>query len=342
MAPRSWAAHFGRDKPKPESAPAPPPPGALAGLVDFLRQWQIGVAVIAGSVGVLFSVADFQQKKLEINQKALEFVRAEAQVKRFWADPQNMINEIEASFPRHAFCSTLGFYLAESARADLKLTRGESGAVDGPTVDSVNRAREALDEEVSRIGDDAGADPAALRAQAEEAARNDRSCAKMRAGTGWLGRAWVERECRLVLDAYGENLCLTKREPLRIARTAATAQAPIATAPTTTLPERACAGDGPLLVFVQFTDAADRDRAVAAMTALQNPAWSLVGPDLVASTRDQGGVRYYFDAQKPCAESLARAAARVLARDTLPIQSLQGRYSNLRQDRMELWLPDFN
>ena len=194
------------------------------------------------------------QKRLTVNQEALRFARDPLVTERFWADPPNTVNEIEASYPRHAFCASLGYLLAEVSRADLRssVTSGVSGGMSGGVSGSVrgsggadrsatlNSARSAVDEEITRIADEAGMPVCYLRELAtataeaavpwsEEMSRGFGAsstwleppelcrdvvpaghCAAIRARTHWLYRQLVPRECLLVLDAYGENACVVE------------------------------------------------------------------------------------------------------------------------------------
>ena len=155
MAGKSWAEHFRRQEAAPKSGGEPPAPkgGGLGSMFEFVGRWQVLVAAIAAATSLWFGFEDREQKRLTINQDALKFVRDPALIERFWADPPNTLNEIEASYPRHAFCATLGYLLAEVSRADLRRSLPSATGPDrGATL---NSARSAIDEEVTRIAKEA-------------------------------------------------------------------------------------------------------------------------------------------------------------------------------------------
>lgn len=211
----------------------------LGSLVAVATDWKVVVTAIAAGTSLWFSFEEHRQKRLEINQKAIAYLREEDTLKRFWQDPANTINEIQSSYPRHAFCAALGVFLAEAARAEAALDAGEPGEV---PPDAVTASRAALLEETSRIAEEVDYPLCRLRriasATAEEvvvlndAAREmemrqsrlagepdadcpgdlspAKGCASIRAVTGSLWRHSLPDECLLALDAYGENQCLVR------------------------------------------------------------------------------------------------------------------------------------
>lgn len=229
-------------------APAKGEGGVLRGLVDLATDWKVVVTAIAAGTSVFFSFEERGRKRLEVNQAAIGYVRQPVTLDRFWADPANTINEIQASYPQHAFCATLGVFLAESTRVEIAEASGlQPERRIAP--ETLNASREALIEETGRIAAElsyplclltetarrtaeksiaSGGErrPAARQAEVRDECEPREAgipdgCAAIRASTSPYWRQLASDECLLALDAYGENVCLRELATLRRANFAA-------------------------------------------------------------------------------------------------------------------------
>lgn len=345
------------------SSQEPKPPSGWRAVMGFVQQWQVLLPLVVGLFGLWFSISDRRTKEIELDREAVKAARETPTIAGFREDPQGTLTEFRATYPPHAFCAALGFFIAENARAARR-----SGTRDAAAKDAVDSLRAQVETLALR----AGLDPPtfdAFVAAAEASAGDtpaDSRCLQVAAVPAWYAPYLVEPECLMVLDIYGQGLCSLKRaEMLQTAandteRAMETSRSsyvlrppPVAgsepavpgsesgsaPAPGFGAPGAVC-GTPPPLIYPQFAAEADKSRIAGLRELMLRADWNVAPADLVATSRTSGDVRIYAEAQRPCAEQLARALADWLGRtEPLPVISLAERYRGLPKQQMEIWLP---
>ncbi len=349
----------------------PPPPSGWRALVGFVQQGQVLLAVAVAGAGLLFNFDTQRRAELAINRTAVDTARGETVRSEFQDDPHNTLVEFKATFPHHAFCAALGFFIAENGRLNRSM-------LDRPD-DQVRQMNDALLLEVEALAAEEGIGAEAFArfraAAAAEAARGDDGpgCAGVQAERP-VAAFLAKPECMLAIDSFGQNACNIarwteqRREAIR-AEQVAIAAAPAGPAPpaaetpsrvpgvlaTPTRPvvapaERAalpplpgpgeaCGGTSPL-VFVQFTNAADRSAVEAVRDRLLQAGWQMAPAEATPTGRTSGDLRIYWEDQRPCAEALAGIVGGLPEVDRpIRVLSLADRYNGLPHGQMELWLP---
>lgn len=347
-----------------------PPPEKEKGpsLFDLIRQWQVIVAVMAAMVSLWFSFSDYQQKKSQLNRQAVVQANSDAIKAGFIRDPHNTINLMQMSYPRHAFCASLGIFAAHSSTLEVAILRDQE--VEGRT--NLPLIHEALDEEMSRI---AGAQFAqtALDVRKLEISLGE-DCAAVDAKPGfwaqWLGHA----ECARAVEAYMENQCVVAKERRqRLVEEEEIKKANIETAaelakvsvenlviqsiencidcgeaeppaPDYSILMEPC--QEPPRIYAQYRDPKDKDGVNAILAELRSLGWPNVGAELVEGNAVRGDVRYYYADQQPCALALSAITSKLMEQQqgiiqTFPHFSLEERFKDLPQGRIELWFPVF-
>jgi hypothetical protein len=342
------------------------PPSRWRGLMGFVQQSQVLLAVAVAGAGLLFNVNAQRREELSLNRTAVEAARADVIRSDFRDDPHNTIAEFKATFPRHAYCAALGFFIAENGR----LTRSN---LDRPD-DQVRSMNDALTLEIEALAQSLGIGQDAFQAfvarSTASAATPDTGpgCAAVHADHGrWP--LFPEPECLLVIDSFGQNRCTIQRwtdqraatiraEQVAMAATPYRPRAALAPGPTTEPrpepglspaavpppqgqfpPPDACGAASPL-VFVQFTRPEDRTKIDALRDRMLRAGWQVAPAESRPTGRTDGDIRIYREDQRPCAEALAAAVA-AQPEVSRPIQviSLADRYAGLPQGQVELWLP---
>jgi hypothetical protein len=322
----------------------------------FAQQGQVLLAIAVAGAGLLFNFNAQRREELSLNRTAVVSARTEVIRSDFRADPHNTLAEFKATYPRHAYCAALGFFIAENGRLGRR-------QLDRPD-DELRGMNDALTLEVEALADGLGLGPAAFAAFVDEATAR---AAQPEGGAGCAGvhaaRArwplFPEPECLLALDSFGQNRCTLQRwtdqraaairdEQAAMATyppppppgPAPPSPAPVAPSPPDFPPPDACAGGSPL-VFVQFTDPADRPAVEALRDRMLRAGWQVAAPENTPTGRTGGDVRIYREDQRPCAEALAAAVDAAVDRP-IRVVSLAGRYAGLPQGQVELWLPALN
>jgi hypothetical protein len=308
------------------------------------------LALAVAGFGLMFTFSEQRREQLGLNRAAVETARGEAIRAEFQDDPHNTFAEFKATFPRHAFCAALGFFVAENGR----LNRSR---LDRPN-EEVRRMNDALLLEVEALADTEGVGADALaRLRADAAARatageNEPGCAVVRAARG-PAAFFAAPECLLVIDSFGQNECniarwtAQRRDAIRAEQVAMGAPPePVPTVPADLAPGPArpaepappapCAA--PPLVFTQFVDPTNRTAVEALRERLLQAGWQMAPAENTPEGRTTGDLRIYWEDQRPCAEALAALVGAQLARP-IEIVSLAGRYQGLPRGQMELWLP---
>lgn len=335
-------------------------PSLLRSLAGLLQQWQVVLTVVAAALAIWYKAGEERRKELDVNRDAVATARSDDTRARFLADPHNTLAEFQATYPPHAYCAALGFFVAEAGRETRqRLDRTDS------TVKEVN---DALLAAVEALADRAGMDPAQFETFVRDAAASANPpegpprCAQVRAELSLAARYTVKEECALAIHGFGQNRCLAQRwvneRAQEVAVEQAVAQAEASAVPAVTIPPDdgvdvpvvepapavpgpgpAC-GASPPLVYVHFAAGTDRDTVESLRTEMLAAGWKVTAADHVPDANTSGDLRIYWEAQRPCAEELA-AMLSDLPQIGRPIRiiSLEGRYRGLPTGQMELWLP---
>ena len=100
-------------------------PSGWRGLFAFVQQWQVLLALVVGASGLMFNFNEQRREELSLNREAVAAARKDTVRAEFLADPHNMLAEFQATYPRHAYCAALGFFIAENGRVSRNaLDRG--------------------------------------------------------------------------------------------------------------------------------------------------------------------------------------------------------------------------
>lgn len=335
--------------------------GLLGDLAALFQQWQVVVAAIAAATALWFGFDDQRRKQLDINRAAVDEAKDAEHLAAFRADPHSTLVEFRATYPEHAFCAALGYYVAEAGRL----------ADDATARANVKSIGDAIGAQIERLAAQGGSSLDALQALAVAAAGDGGAasdCPRLGPDLAWYARPLMWADCRLLLATFAQAQCQAEATRLAIAAmapplpetvvlpegwTAGPALSPPPDqprpqtvpgdagdepAPTMALgPGDAC-GAAPPTVYIQFVAEADRPRAAAARDLLLAAGWPVAeGLDLVAA-RTAGDVRFYWPEQAGCAARLAEALGSAFGSPFATI-SLAGRYRNLPRDRVEVWLP---
>jgi hypothetical protein len=335
----------------------------LRSLVALLQQWQVVLTVVAAALAIWYKAGEERRKELDVNRDAVETARSDETRARFLADPHNTLAEFQATYPPHAYCAALGFFVAEAGRETRqRLDRTDS------TVKEVN---DALLAAVEALADRAGMDPAKFETFVQKAAADadppdgTPRCAQVRAELPLAARYTLKEECALAIHGFGQNRCLAQRwvneRAQDVAAEQVAAQAEASASPTVAIPPddgidqpavepapglpgpgSAC-GASPPLVYVHFTAGTDRGTVEALRTDMLAAGWKVTAADHVPEANTSGDLRIYWEAQRPCAEELAAILSALPGIDRpIRIISLEGRYRGLPTGQMELWLPALN
>lgn len=356
-----------------------PPPSGWRALASFAQQWQVLLALAVGASGLWFNYNEQRRKELDINREAVKAAHEPTVIAAFLEDPRNTLIEYQATYPRHAFCAALGFFIAENGRASRK---GEGGrkatARDGDA---------ALSAQVEALAAEARVSETAFQAFAREAEASagttatEANCPRVKLDPPLGAGLLLESECLLAINTFGQNLCEQKRwnndlvaavsieaqamtgtvpyvlprppapgaeaRPAAVPTPAPTAE-PTPEPTAEPAPAAGIPGPGPdcdgvsPLVFPQFTGAADADKIAALRERLVGAGWTLAKAEHVPKGVTNGDLRIYAEAQRKCADSLA-AIIGGLPEVARPIRviSLAARYRNPPGNQMELWLPAF-
>ncbi|MBP7240396.1 hypothetical protein [Amaricoccus sp.] len=338
--------------------------GILGDLAALFQQWQVVVAAIAAATALWFGFDDQRRKQLDLNRAAVDEAKDAEHLAAFRADPHSTLVEFRATYPEHAFCAALGYYVAEAGRlADDETARA-----------SVKPIGDAIGAQIERLAAQGGSSLDALQTLAVAAAGDGGAasdCPRLGPDLAWYARPLMWTDCRLLLATFAQAQC--QAEATRLAAAALAPPPPEAVvlpdgwigmaptppspsaeptpqvappapatdepAPTMALgPGDAC-GAAPPTVFIQFVAEADRPRAAAARDLLLAAGWPVAeGLDLVAAARTAGDVRFYWPEQAACAARLAEALGSAFGSPFATL-SLAGRYRNLPRGRVEVWLP---
>jgi hypothetical protein len=320
--------------------------GWIGGVVSLAQQWQVLVTAIAAGTALWFGFAEQRRKQVEVNRAAVMAAKA-VEPEAFARDPYATVAEFRVSYPEHAFCAALGYFLADATRQ-------------GPTVgtDVARRMGDALGVQVERLAAQGGLTLGAIEELAAAAAGDGSgldACPALRPPLGF--RAWAMwPDCRVLIETFAQTRCQARAAEARRASVAAeigageapptapdldAAKGPDALAgsrePSLPLaaPDPSCGVDPPM-VFVQFTG--DPAPAEALRAKLEAAGWSAPGIEAVPGVRPRGDVRYYWPEQATCAAALAQSLAGAVGIEFTTV-SLAGRYRNLPRGRMEIWLP---
>ncbi|MEM9013270.1 MAG: hypothetical protein AAGE18_18780 [Pseudomonadota bacterium] len=368
-------------------------------LWTIISRWQVLVTAIAAATALWFSLTEHENTQIEINRDAVTYVRSTDFAPRYRADPFNAINELEATFPRRAYCAALGYLIGEQGIGERAQISRAAGA---PPLSVVNDSRDAVGAEVAVLIAEAGLRPqevlAAARDQAEalivaqtqpagEGPEEDPTCARLKTAPGLWARVTTARECRLAIDVFAENRCRIaharwveeqaaedQAEAVRLSLASYIPDPADPPTPAEEPDERHGGGSTPRplrpnppepvvepqpvieiappepvratcadIVYVQHAGPAQGAQFVA--RRLASWSWRVTALDSQPDAKTAGDVRYYYESQRPCAETLAKAASAALAAEgvdvTIQVISLVGRYRDLPEGRMELWLPGF-
>lgn len=347
--------------------------GVVAALVTLTQQWQVIVAAIAAVTALWFGFDDQRRKQLDINRAAVQSAKTE-RLAEFIADPHSTLVEFRATYPEHAFCAALGYYVAEAGRLATKSEAGR-GSVDRLRIRQMN---DAIGAQIERLAAQGGSSLDDLKELAVEAAGEggaNSGCPRLGPNLGLRSRATMWPDCRLLLSTFVQAECQTEATRLAAVMPAGAAGGPAAPDVTVAVPggpappepapqpdasgaapapqpapepapppaPAADSGPGPACgaapptIFVQYVsgDGAGARRAAEALAA---SGWAVAGVEHVADGRTRGDVRYYWDEQAACARRLAEALGAAGGGDFGTI-SLAGRYRNLPRGQMEVWLP---
>jgi hypothetical protein len=339
----------------------PPPPGRT-GLAGYVQQGQILLALAVAGAGLLFNIGANRREELAVNRAAVEAARGETLRADFREDPHNTLAEFKATYPRHAYCAALGFFIAENGRLSRTM-------LDRPD-EQVRSMNDALTIEVEALAESLGIGPEAFAAFRDAAAARagaadaGAGCATVHAGRSpWA--PFSDPECRLALDSFGQNRCMIQRWSDQRAAAVRAEQAAVAAIPYPELappppppppagtaapadepaPSRfpapdAC-GAAPPLVLVQHARPEDAAAVDALRMRMLWAGWQVAPAEPRPAARTEGDVRIYSEDQRPCAEALAAAVGSdpAVARP-ISVISLAGRYAGLPQGQIELWLPE--
>ena len=329
-------------------------------LGGLLQHWQVVVTVVAATLAVWYKAGEERRKELDVNRVAVETARKPETRAQFLTDPHNTLAEFQATYPPHAYCAALGFFVAEAGRE----TRQRLDRTDA-VVKDVN---DALLAAVEALADRAGIAEATFDIFVQDATASadppegPPRCAQIRADLPLTAAYTVKEECRLAIHGFGQNRCLAQRWVNERAQDVAAEQAAVQAeavyadvtlvppeegidapiverAPTVPGPGPAC-GATPPLVYVHFSASTDRSTVEVLRADMLAAGWKVTAADHVPGSNTLGDLRIYWDAQRPCAEELA-AILSDLPEIGRPIRiiSLEGRYRGLPQGQMELWLP---
>lgn len=358
MAGRKWVPPFAARRPAPPPPPGPGKPGLLARLVAAAQAWQVIAAALAALAGLWVWVSDQELKRLEVNRQAVAAASAPERRAAFWTDARPMLAALEPLFPRHGTCAAYGVYLTEWARAERVLAGGLPDPGGASSIEAVTDSGRAVSERLAAIAAEIGLDLAPQKIAAERIGFAGGDCAPLRAELPLLARVTGAGECRGLLDSYLQQMCRRAGDQAmattRAAALSAAAQGALraqahaaATLPAATSAAgaaEACADVGPMLVYVQYLDRADRAAALAVTQALRARGWTLNAPLLVDDQTVTGEVRYYHANQRRCGDALAADVSAVWppGRPMPPLRvfELDDEGTPLPIRRMELWLPD--
>ncbi len=348
----------------------PPPPAGWRALIGFVQQWQVLLALAVGVSGLWFNYNEQRRKELDVNREAVKAAHEKTVITAFLDDPRNTLIEYQATYPQHAFCAALGFFIAENGRASRK---GEGGrttqaAQDGNT--ALRAQVEALAAE-AWVGE-ARFDEFAKQAEAKAGkTSSEANCpaVKLEAfGAGWL----LGSECLLAIDTFGQNLCEEQRRlnevksvandemqakrpvPYLIPSEPSTGEPSTGEPSTAAIPPPAaepapvagipgpgpeCGGASPL-IFPQFVDGADEATVAALRDKMLAAGWTLAKAEHVPKGTTNGDLRIYSENQRDCANRLVEIIG-ALPQVNRPIRviSLAARYKSPPGNQMELWLP---
>jgi hypothetical protein len=339
-----------------EKGPAP----FWRSVLDLLQHWQVVVTVVAATLAIWYKAGEERRKELDVNRVAVETARKPETRAQFIADPHNTLVEFQATYPQHAYCAALGFFVAEAGRETRqRLDRSDT---------AVKEVNDALAAAVEDLADRAGIAADAFESFVQSATASadppegPPRCAQVRADVPLAASYTVKEECLLAIHGFGQNRCLAQRWVNERAREVAAEQAEVQAetavaepvdlppdvgidapviipAPGLPGPGPAC-GAIPPLVFVHFTSGSDRSTVEALRTEMLAAGWKVTAADHVPDSNTSGDLRIYWDAQRPCAEELAGILSDLPEIDRpIRIISLEGRYRGLPQGQMELWLP---
>ncbi|WP_299133884.1 hypothetical protein [uncultured Amaricoccus sp.] len=346
-----------------------PPPSGWRALIGFVQQWQVLLALAVGVSGLWFNYNEQRRKELDVNREAVKTAHETSVVAAFLDDPRNTLIEYQATYPRHAFCAALGFFIAENGRAARK---GEGGRKSSNVLDS----DAALRAQVEALAAEARVNEASFEAFAKAAEASagatatEANCPRVKLDPPLGAGLLLEPECLLAIDTFGQNLCEQKRWtneltaavsieqmtmgaatvaysiPPRIVpapgpQTSAVVEPPEPSAEPAAIPApgSACGGVSPL-IFPQFTDGADADRVGALRDQLIRAGWTIAKAEHVPKGITTGDLRYYGADQQACAESLAEIVGGTPGVNRpIKVISLAARYRSPPGNQMELWLP---
>ncbi|MBP6999943.1 hypothetical protein [Amaricoccus sp.] len=342
--------------------------GILGDLGALLQQWQVVVAAIAAATALWFGFDDQRRKQLDINRQAVEEAKDAEHLAAFRADPHSTLVEFRATYPEHAFCAALGYYVAEAGRL----------AGDETARRSVKPIADAIGAQIERLAAQGGSSLDALQSTALAAAGAGGAasdCPRLGADLSWYAWPLMWTDCRLLLATFAQAQCQgeatrlaaaamppmpaevalpetwtggplappvaapAEPSPESVPETATDAPRPDTPAPTAALgPGEAC-GAAPPVVYIQFVAPPARPRAAEARDLLLAAGWQVAeGLELVDAARTAGDVRFYWPEQADCAARLAEALQAAFGQPFATI-SLAGRYRNLPRGRVEVWLP---
>ena len=324
-------------------------PGGFRGFMASLGQWQVLLAIAVGAAGLLFNFNEQRRTELQINRDAVAAARSEQVRGEFRRDPQNTLAEFQATFPEHAFCAALGFFIAEGGRMNREAPGRASDAVRDVN-DALFARVEAQAAEVGIGAPRFGAEVVAALAAAKPPAGVTPCSGLPRR----LGSAFLEKpECRLVVTTYLLNQCNLQRDANRLAAAVRAEQVAMASEPQAPTDFRgmvvapapgldadgACGGNSPL-IYLQFAGAGDRAKIDGLRDRLLAAGWQVAPSEHVADALSTGDVRIYWEAQRPCAEELAGViASQPEIGRPIEVISLAETYRGLPANAMELWLP---
>ena len=119
-------------------------------MAAFVAQWQVLLTLAVGAVGLLYNFNEQRRVELSLNRDAVTAARADAE--RFRADPQNTLAEYQATYPEHAFCASLGFFVAEGGRAQPRGAEPEPGRPGAAFVDVSDALLGKVEAQATAIG----------------------------------------------------------------------------------------------------------------------------------------------------------------------------------------------
>lgn len=98
-------------------------------------------------------------------------------------------------------------------------------------------------------------------------------------------------------------------------------------------------------IFIHYTRASDRDKAEAVRARLGAAGFNMAANQLIEGA-PSNSVRFFYGVQRPQAESIRAQVQAILAEEqwggnveAMRLIPLEGRFQNLRRDRIEIWLP---